>query len=379
MRHLESAVDTKFMRSNRSAASLALGCCMLLSLLLRQTASAQPARCTLDRSTGTTIDAEPFERPGWGTRWNLPTNRVSFLRPGNDGYYRATIVNADGTNLRSLSSIAPGLPTKHQGPLSWYPSGKYVLLAAQKQAWSGKRLFGSPDYEALPGFGRHNDLWLVSVDSGHVWRLTDEGFLISIFSPDGRHVAWAARQPGGTYELKIADFEELPEPHLTNIASYTPGGPAYYEPGSFTSDGQSLVYTSDQDTHSFWKSQIYKLDLATRKSTRMTFGESYNEHPIVWQTPSGDWFTFMSDRDVARLPFHFFPGTAWWAMRLDGTGLKRLTTLSARAMNNPEHSSQLALAGTTAPSPTFDWFLGDTQDNIATQTGEIRVVRLTCK
>ena len=38
--------------------------------------------------------------------------------------------------------------------------------------------------------------------------------------------------------------------------------------GSFTSDGASLIYTSDQGSHSFWRGQIHKLDLATGKSAR---------------------------------------------------------------------------------------------------------------
>lgn len=106
-----------------------------------------------------------------------------------------------------------------------------------------------------------------------------------MISPDGKRVAWAQRQPDKSYEIRIADFVETPQPHLEHIKSYLPGGKAYDEPGSFTSDSRSLMYSSDQDSHSFWRSQIYRLDLDTGRGTRLTTGNDYNEHPTVVNTP----------------------------------------------------------------------------------------------
>jgi Tol biopolymer transport system component len=91
----------------------------------------------------------------------------------------------------------------------------------------------------------------------------DEGILIPVFSPNGRQIAWSARGPGGHYMLKIADFVEQPQPHLGPVRTYQPGGAVYYETGSFSSDGGSLFYTSDEDTHRFLASQIYRLDVAS--------------------------------------------------------------------------------------------------------------------
>lgn len=166
----------------------------------------------------------------------------------------------------------------------------------QKPEWHGAKLFGAPDYEALPGFGRHDDLWLVSRDGTQRWQLTherntvDEGVLVAVFSPDGKRIAWSARQPGGHYLMEVADFIETPEPHLGNVRTFRPGRGSYYETGSFSSDGQSLFYTSDQDTHNFWRSQIYRL--SSGASQRLTAGNDYNEHPTVDPRRAGiGWFT----------------------------------------------------------------------------------------
>ena len=269
--------------------------------------------CTLDRATGTTIGPRPFLLNALGARWNAATNRVAFMQPDAANRYHVFTVRPDGSDRRALTADRPG----HQGAAYWHPSGRYVLFIAQKPDWSGRSLFGNPDYEALPGFGRHDDLWIGTSDGRSTWQLThdastrDEGVLIPVFSPDGKRIAWSARQPGGKYVIKVADFVDAPEPHLSNVRSYQPGGAAYYESGSFTSDSQSLVYTSDQDTHSFWHSQIYRLDLTTGEATRLTAGNDYNEHPTIVSTPRGDWIVYMSTKGVDRYPFHLLLGTDW--------------------------------------------------------------------
>jgi len=343
--------------------------------------------CTLDRATGTTIDPTPYLNHAYGSRWNAATNRIVFMSPNAAGYYRIFTQRPDGpdgSDRIAVTANTPGLPNGHQGTAYWHPSGRYILFVAQKPDWHGRAMFGSPDYEALPGFGRHDDLWLITADGRHSWQLIhdpntkDEGILIPIFSPDGKRVAWSARQPGGKYAIQVADFVEFPQPHLEHIRSYQPAGPAYYETGSFTSDSQSIAYTSDQDTHSFWHSQIYRLNLATGIGTRLTSGNDYNEHPIVVPTATGDWIIYMSTRGVNRYPFHVLLGTDWYAMRIDGTGTKRLTTMNLRRKNNPENTGSMQVAGTVAVSPTGTFMLGDVQDSLVKQTGFVRIVHFTC-
>jgi Tol biopolymer transport system component len=365
-----------------------LGAAALVVVLASTSSAARVAadtRCTLDRATGTTIDAKPFMRKDYGTRWNLATDRIAFVDQNAAGYYRVFTMKPDGSERRALSAGRSELPPGHHGMVFWHPSGRYVLFTAQKAEWHGLKLFGNPDYEALPGFGRHDDMWLLAADGSRSWQLTnepntrDEGVLLPVFSADGKRIAWSSRQPGGTYVLKVAAFSETPQPHLGAVRSYAPGGATYYETGSFSSDGRSLMYTSAQDTKNFWASQIYRLDLATGKSTRLTTGNAYNEHPIVVATPTGDWIVYMSTKGVRRRPGHLTLGTDWYAMRLDGSGAKRLTTMNVNDKSNPEDAGVVQVAVTVAVSPTGDFMLGDVQDNLARQTGFVRVVRFVCR
>ena len=358
-----------------------------LNALNDDTSGVLDAVCTLDRATGTTIDPEPFLRNAWGSRWNTASNRIAYMQPNAKGYYRIFTVSPAGGKPLAITEGQPGLlPDRHQGMLDWHPSGRYLLFASEKPEWSSLTLFGAPDYEALPGFGRHDDLWLITADGRHSWQLInepntkDEGILVPVFAPDGRHIAWSSRQPGHMkYVLKVADFVETPEPHIENIRSYEPGGKTYYETGSFTSDSQQLTYTSDQDTHSFFHSQIYILDLTSGKSMRLTAGNDYNEHPIVVHTPGGDWIVYMSTKGVDRFPFQFklALGTDWYAMRTDGSAAKRLTTMNVNRKDNPENAGRMQIGCTVAISPSGDFMLGDVQDDVGKQTGSIRVVHFT--
>ena len=373
----------------RPAPSLSLPttCCSVsavAALLLGSSLAALGASpCTVDRASGTTIDKTPFLTGGYGLRWNFAIDRLAFMQPGADGYYRIFTMKPDRSDRQPLTEGRAGLPTKHHGTPYWDPSGRYILFVAQKQEWSGRKLFGNPDYEALPGFGRHDDLWLITADGRGSWQLTnepnttDQGVLIPVFAPKGERVAWSSRQPGGVYALKVADFVKTPEPHLQNIKSYQPGGAVYYETGSFTSDSQSLIYTSDQDTHSFLASQIYRLDLTTGKSTRLTVGKDYNEHPTVVRTPSGDWIVYMSTKGVDRYPFQLMLGTDWYAMKTDGTGAKRLTTMNVNRKDNPENEGAMRIAGTVAMSASGEFMLADVQDSLTRQSGMVKVVRFT--
>ncbi len=257
-------------------------------------------------------------------------------------------------------------------------------MGVEKQNWEDIYLFGNPDYGALPGFGTHDDLWLITADGRHAWQLTNEpnikteGELLAVFSPDGKHLAWSSRQPDKTYIIKVAEFVETPEPHLANTREYTPGGRYYYEPGSFTSDSRSLTYSSDQDTHSFWQSQIYIMDLSSGVSRRLTQGKAYSEHPVVVKTPTGDWIVYMSDREERRGFLHM-PGTDWWAVRPDGTGTKRLSFMNVLQAGNAEAFEGSPITATTvAVSPRGDYMLGDVQDSLVHQTGYSMLVRFTC-
>ncbi len=96
------------------------------------------------------------------------------------------------------------------------------------------------------------------------------------------------------------------------------------------------------------------------------------------RTATGDWIVYMTTRGAKRQPLRVALGTDWFAMRLDGTGAKRLTSMNVDA-GNPENTRRLMVAGTVAVSPAGDFMLGDVQDSLVKQTGLVKVVRFVCK
>lgn len=188
----------------------ALARLVLLATMAASTQAAPPAQaanCSLDRATGTTIETEPLIVDGYETRWNHATNRLAYMKRDASGYYRIYTMRPDGSEQAALTAGKPGMPDKHQGAPYWHPSGRYLLFLQQKEEWHSPKLFGNPDYEALPGFGRHDDLWLITADGSKYWQLTrqpntkDEGILLPVFSPDGQYIAWSERRAGGKYVL----------------------------------------------------------------------------------------------------------------------------------------------------------------------------------
>jgi hypothetical protein len=366
--------------------SIAVSVCAALPIAAAaQTTPSGGRTCALDRSTGSTIDTSPVVSDGYGVVYNAATARIAYNQPDVLRFYRVMTMFANGMDARALDAGSLQIPRKHQGTPEWLPSGRWLIFTAQKRAWSGRTLFGIPDYEALPGYGRHDDLWIATADGRDARQLTndpdtrDQGVLIPVVSGDGRRVAWSSRLPGGTYELRVADLVLLPVPHLERVRIYRPGGAAYYETGAFTSDGTGLTYTSDQDTHSFWHSQIYVLDLATGTGKRLTTGNDYDEHPVIVPTQSGDWIVYMSSRGVERRPGHLLLGTDWWAMRLDGTGTKRVTTMNSNAPNNSENTGAMQVAGRVSTGPTSDILFGGVQNSLVKQTGSTKRIRLVCR
>ena len=81
---------------------------------------------------------------------------IAYMQPDTGGYYRVFTMRPDGTERQRLE-LQTG--AHHEGGPYWHPSGEFLLVLVQKSEWHGLRLFGAPDYEALPGFGRHDDLW----------------------------------------------------------------------------------------------------------------------------------------------------------------------------------------------------------------------------
>ena len=146
---------------------------------------------------------------------------------------------------------------------------------------------------------------------------------------------------------------------------------AFNETGGFSADSSSLVFTSDFETHNFWSNQIYRHDLNSGATTRLTRGNSYNEHPRY--TPDGQvlWITNADN------PSH---GTDWWTMSPDGSNPQRLSDFNTG--DNAKAIGQKRVYATTVQtanwSPDNSSFYGDVETNLLTSDSVIVRAELTC-
>ncbi|MGD8520093.1 MAG: hypothetical protein PVF56_03020 [Desulfobacterales bacterium] len=111
--------------------------------------------------------------------WSKKNNKIAFDRLGRDGYFDLWIMNPDGSGQKNLTTNHPQLPNKHIGQPAWHPSGKLMVIQAQKA-----HVPRYADTKCTPGAGTLNDLWIITPDGKRTW---DEH---SHYSPNGKKIIW---------------------------------------------------------------------------------------------------------------------------------------------------------------------------------------------
>jgi Tol biopolymer transport system component len=270
-----------------------------------------------------------------GARLDWLGNRIAFDMRGPEGPWAVYTMRPDGSDVRCVSCNIPELPKRNVGQPAWHPSGRYLVVQAEKEKHTKVRM----GRVVTPGAGVLNDLWLVDLEAGHATLLREvgdtrgDGTLHAHFSHDGNRLSWTEMQePGGLkkgkemgyWALMTADFRTAGgKPRLENVRSYTPGGPAFYENHGFSPDGSQLVFASNYQARKRFEGHIYLMDLPTQQVTRLTT-EAYNEHAQL--SPDGStiaWISTVGNRNN---------GTDYWLMNRDGSNKRRLTWF-----NQPGH------------------------------------------
>ena len=321
-------------------------------------------------SHGTIVSNFPNtgEMPAWSP---VNANQIAYCLKGVDGYYNIYLANADGTNQKSLTKDQPQLPHKHKGAPMWHPSGKYISFVVEKEVHPGS------SYEAIPGFGAYNDIWVITSDGAQAFQLTnvpndyDHGSLPAHFSADGKKMTWTERieQPNfldpkktfGCWVLKVADFDIINGiPTLANIQTIQPGERTYYEGYGFTPDGKRLLFQSCMGQTSVWDSDIFTVDTASGRDIQPLTNEKYNEH--AFYTPDGRSIVWMTDWQSTK------GGTDWWIMNSDGTAKRRLTYFNEPF--SPQYAGKAVWAGYGSFRPDGKRFVGGLQLDLFTQEGK---------
>ena len=286
---------------------------------------------------------------------------IAFDKRGKDKYYDIWTMTVEGKNKKCLTCDNPDLPTRNVGQPEWHPSGKYLIVQAEKQ----EHFEGiATKLSANPGAGLFNDLWAINYKTKRAWLIHEvpdgkqHGVLHPHFSRDGKKLSWSQsykavnlRDPAkyaGSWNLKVADVKisDDGKMSLQNIQTFQPGDEVFYENHGFSPDGKKLIFTSNlKDNQSLLTSDIYTLELKSKKLNRLTT-VGYNEHAqfspdgrhIIWMSTNGN----IEPEKVKEVAY-----TDWWIMKADGSEKKRITYL------NKEGHPHFVVWGTTAAD--FDW------------------------
>ena len=332
---------------------------------------------------GPPISYQVVRRDAFGADWSKTRNQLAYNAKGDDGAYHVYTAAPDGANPVELGVGSATFPHRTTGTPVWSPSGRFIAFVAEKTTHPGNSV------GATPGWGSYSDLWVAAADGSRAWQLTDvptdkdHGTIIPEFSPDGRLLEWTERtkagkvlQPkrfAGFWAIKVANFDVSADgaPSLSNVHTVSPTDDAFNETGGFSADSASLVFTSDFETHNFWSSQIYRFDVDSHAITRLTRGESYNEHPRY--TPDGQ-VLWMTNADN---PSH---GTDWWTMNADGSNPQRLSDFnvgdSGKSIGHkPLYATVVQTANWNSDRSTF---YGDVEISLLTSDSVIVRAALTC-
>ena len=321
--------------------------------------------CVTTEDDTPTVLAQPKEnmagitiitQNGGHLAWSKKRNKIAFDRLGKDKYFDLWMMNPDGSGQKSITVNHPGLPNKHIGQPAWHPSGKLIVIQAQKG-----HVPRYADTKCAPGAGVLNDLWIITPNGKQVWKIhavRDEvsknaaGVLHPHFSHDGTKLFWAERvrdngKPFGEWILRIAEFRFNPAtgPRLGRIRTYNPGGgSSFFESHNFSPDDQYVLFTGNQDG----PLEIYEMNVASGAVKRLTYHSAYTWDEHAHYSPDGEKIIWMSSKGLRFSVKPFDLEAEFWIMNRDGSRKRQLTWF-----HTPNHPHYLNKPFVVAAD--FDW------------------------
>lgn len=229
--------------------------------------------------------------------WSPDGSRIVFVsnRDGDDELY---VMSRDGRDVRQLTRNRRSDLTPR-----WSPNGKLIAFASDR---------------ARPG---EHELWLVNADGTGPRRLVgtvahptrQDTQLSPTWSPDGRRLIFSMTVADGNPELFVVrvDGTGLRRLTVTRGSTEVLGDDTMPD---WSSDGRSVVFVSNREGRS---SDLWMM----RPSGAM-------QRPVARRATTDDWNPRVSP-DGRRIAFTRYPipqgAPAVWVMRLDGSGLRRVT------------------------------------------------------
>jgi serine/threonine protein kinase/Tol biopolymer transport system component len=288
-----------------------------------------------------------YSRHGTGTLLAVPFNlaRLEVTDSPPIAVAERVLEGANGATQYTLSehgllAYVPGSPGQIERSLVWVDrNGKVDVLAAPARPYQVPRL--SPDGQrvAVGVQGPKDELWLYNLARGTFTPLASEGSSqVPAWTPDGKRVAYRATRAGfRNLFWRMADGSGTEE-RLT-------AGEGVQTPGSWSSDGQALVFTDQSPT----VPDIWVFRPGDREQQPFLRNSS-NKRAPMW-SPDGHWLVYQSDeagRDEIYVQPYPGPGGAV-AVSTDG-GTEPVWSHNGREIFYRSGDKMMSVSVTTQPS-----------------------------
>jgi Tol biopolymer transport system component len=227
-----------------------------------------------------------------------PDGKYIAFESDRDGFRQIYLINADGSNLARITNEEAdhGLPLNYDGKYNpWSPDGSKLVFVQED-----------------PG-GETAALYSVDVNGQNKVELFDGKNLFGdiSWSPDGNHIAFILNDsptPRETYvpDIYIVDSDGN---QLRELQSFLPEGETLaFTPYYWSSNGQSIVFTSYTVTNGPLRQTLYAFDVITNTFSNRTeirpevvewkdgialrIEVNQDAMPYVWERPDGTMKTF---------------------------------------------------------------------------------------
>jgi Tol biopolymer transport system component len=276
-------------------------------------------------------------------------NKIAYHKKMRDGYYDIFICNSDGSGDTCITCNHPELPNKHIGQPSWHPNQKWLVFQAEKK----DHVLPKIGVLAAPGIGYHNDVYILNLETGKVYQLTNLktkryvgdktpscGILQPHFSPDGKKLSWSERYDDGgdwgKWRIVVYDFIEIDNrPVLKNPRFYQPGSnKGYYESNDFINDSTLIICGNLESGQNELGIDIYLLNLNDSTVKRLTHTLDYFDecpHPNKTNTQICYLSTEGFENQKSKQWWNWAKGE-FWLMNIDGSNKHQITFF-----NTPGH------------------------------------------
>ncbi len=255
------------------------------------------------------------------------------------------VMNGNGTGQRCITCDNPLVPHLSNDVPVWDPNGRLIVFEGQNPS-----LGPISPHLSQGGAGFNNDLWAITPNGRHAWKLTStrrgEAVLHPQFSPNGKELVWAAYDHlsglrgllhRGQWDIHTAVFSvnSAGMPTLADQHVYRPGPAtpaAFYETHVVTGGG-TIVFSSNMDSPYQYSCRGCALGIwewnpqSSAPATLLTPDTStWNEHAAL--SPSGRHIAWISSRGEQFTPSSQWGKTLrtdWWLMSPNGSHAVRAT------------------------------------------------------